>query len=138
MIPQFACRMVLRLSKSVSNINIYTPLKMKSKIFTFALVATFFNANAQNAAQSRIDGTIREQPAPVSGQNLNTQSNDNTEVTENDTGAQRPISLSKSGISSFFGYDSKILYRDNPLAQDNALSEYKTGVWTNTFLVVQR
>ena len=106
---------------------------MKSKIFIFTLVATLYNANAQTASQSRIDGTTRDQTLPAASQNLSTQSSDSTDLAESDTGAQRPIALSKSAISAFFSYDSKFSYHDNPTYQKNALSNYKTSIWENTF-----
>jgi len=109
---------------------------MKKTSLLLALLGSSLVSNAQTAAeasQSRIQGTQREQPAPITGQNIAAQNAEATSPSESDTGAQRPISLKKSGISSFFGYDTKVFYRDNPLSVDNALSEYKTGMWTNTF-----
>jgi len=109
---------------------------MKKTSLLLALVSSSLASNAQTAAeasQSRIQGTQREQPAPVTGQNIGAQEAEGTSPSESDTGAQRPISLKRSGISSFFGYDTKVFYRDNPLSVDNALSEMKTGMWTNTF-----
>ena len=109
---------------------------MKKTSLLLALLGSSLVSNAQTAAeasQSRIEGTQREQPAPVTGQNIAAQEAEGTSPSESDTGAQRPISLKRSGISSFFGYDTKVFYRDNPLSVDNALSEMKTGMWTNTF-----
>ena len=109
---------------------------MKKTSLLLALLSSSLVSNAQTAAeasQSRIQGTQREQPAPVTGKNITAQEAEGTSPAESDTGAQRPISLKKSGISSFFGYDTKIFYRDNPLSVDNALNEMKTGMWTNTF-----
>ena len=109
---------------------------MKKTSLLLALLSSSLVSNAQTAAeasQSRIQGTQREQPAPVTGKNITAQEAEGTNPAESDTGAQRPISLKKSGISSFFGYDTKLFYRDNPLSVDSALSEMKTGMWTNTF-----
>ena len=83
--------------------------------------------------QSRIEGTQREQPAPVTGQAGGSQSSSSGSVSDSDTGAQRPISISEKGISAFFGYDTKLIYRDNPTAQDSELSQIESGIWTNTF-----
>ena len=57
-------------------------------------------------------------------------------VAKSDTGAQRPVRLNKSGISTYLGYDVKMVYRSNPLASAGKLKQLATGVWTHTFLVV--
>ena len=84
---------------------------MKKTSLLLALLGSSLVSNAQTAAeatQSRIEGTQREQPAPVTGQNIAAQEAEGTSPSESDTGAQRPISLKRSGISSFFGYDTKV------------------------------
>ena len=83
--------------------------------------------------QSRIEGTDRVQPDPVTGQSSGAQSSSTNDATESDTGAQRPVSLSDSEISAYFGYDTKYFYRSNPLAQDGDLSQFESDMWTNTF-----
>ena len=83
--------------------------------------------------QSRIEGTDRSQPDPVTGQSSGAQSSSTNDAAESDTGAQRPVSLSESEISAYFGYDTKYFYRSNPLAQDGDLSQFETDMWTNTF-----
>ena len=83
--------------------------------------------------QSRIEGTDRVQPDPVTGQSSGAQSSSTNDAAESDTGAQRPVSLSESEISAYFGYDTKYFYRSNPLAQDGDLSQFETDMWTNTF-----
>jgi len=83
--------------------------------------------------QSRIEGTDRVQPDPVTGQSSGAQSSSTNDAAESDTGAQRPVSLSDSEISAYFGYDTKYFYRSNPLAQDGDLSQFETDMWTNTF-----
>ena len=49
-----------------------------------------------------------------------------------DAGAQRPVKVKKSGISTFFGYNSKYFYRSNPLMEEGKV-ETKSAMWTNTF-----
>lgn len=89
----------------------------------------------QDAAkvQSRIEGTDRQQPAPLTGKTGGAQGSSGADAAASDTGAQRPISLKKDGISAFFGYDSKYFYRSNPLAQEGDLEQVQTAMWTNTF-----
>jgi len=50
-----------------------------------------------------------------------------------DAGAQRPVKVKKSGVSTFFGYNTKYFYRSNPLMANGKLSQNKSGMWTNTF-----
>ena len=50
-----------------------------------------------------------------------------------DAGAQRPVKVKKSGVSTFFGYNTKYFYRSNPLMSGTKLSNQKTAMWTNTF-----
>ena len=109
-------------------------MNSKLKIFILSL-ATSSLAFSQDAAkvQSRIDGTQTSQPAPVSGQVGGGQAASGSDAAESDTGAQRPISLRKGGISGYFGYDTKYFYRSNPLAQSGDLEQLKTALWTNTF-----
>lgn len=109
---------------------------MNSKLRIFILsLATSSLVFSQDAAklQSRIDGTQTSQPAPVSGQVGGGQATSGSDAAESDTGAQRPISLRKGGISGYFGYDTKYFYRSNPLAQSGDLEQLKTAMWTNTF-----
>ena len=103
-----------------------------TKLLAFFFVVGTLSVQAQSNVQSRVEGTQRDQPAPISGQ-LNSQSSSNEDISQSDTGAQRPVSLSKTGISGFFGYNTKVVYRDNPTAQETKLSDLKGAVWTNTF-----
>ncbi|MEC8043619.1 MAG: hypothetical protein VX130_03395, partial [Verrucomicrobiota bacterium] len=75
--------------------------------FGFSLLAD--DHAVQN--QSRIEGTQRSQPAPVTGANSGSQSGDSAGASASDSGAQRPISLKEDGISAFFGYDTNYFYR---------------------------
>ena len=109
-------------------------MKTLQSIILLASVLSY-SLYAQDAAkvQSRIEGTDRQQPAPLTGNTGGTQEASGGEAAASDTGAQRPISLKKDGVSAFFGYDSKYFYRSNPLAQKGDLKQLKTAMWTNTF-----
>ena len=50
-----------------------------------------------------------------------------------DAGAQRPVKVKKSGVSTFFGYNTKYFYRSNPTMSGTELKNQRTGMWTNTF-----
>jgi len=107
---------------------------MKKISLVLSLLAFSLHAQTtREATQGRIEGTQREQPAPLTGQNANAKQSVTSDTSSSDTGAQRPISVKKSGMSAFFGYDSKFFYRDNPLSQKNSLSQFATAMWTNTF-----
>ena len=112
-------------------------MKSFSLILAASLCTHLFSQTPtpSQATQSRIEGTQRNQPAPITGQNGGSQQSSGSDLSESDTGAQRPISLKKGGISAFFGFDSKYFYRDNPLSQpdENKLSIFETAMWTNTF-----
>ena len=110
---------------------------MKHKILTtLSLISIVSFASGQanpDQVQSRIEGTNRAQNTPVAGQLGADQSSSNNTAAESDTGAQRPVSLSESEISAYFGYDTKYFYRSNPLAQSGDLDQVSTDMWTNTF-----
>ena len=109
-------------------------MKKISSFFSLSiLLASFLHAQNADQVQSRIEGTQRSQPAPVTGANTGSQSGDSAGASASDTGAQRPISLKEDGISAFFGYDTNYFYRSNPLAQPGDLRQLKTAMWTNTF-----
>ena len=107
---------------------------MKIKIITLLCalaVAKLSNAQPTPAqVEGRSDTAERTQPAPLTGQD-DSQSN-SSDADVSDTGAQRPISLKKDGISAYFGFDSRYFYRSNPLATESAAKQ-PTGMWTNTF-----
>lgn len=105
---------------------------MKSLVSTLLLAISPLMVAGQNASdvQNRSDSAERPQPAPLSASAG--KSSGTGDVSESDTGAQRPISLKKEGISAYFGYDSKYFYRSNPLATTSAMKQ-PTGMWTNTF-----
>ena len=73
---------------------------MKKLIYLSALCSSILLSAQQNAQinQSRIEGTDRPQPAPLA---QDASSSNNETVESSDTGAQRPVLLSKSGIEAF-------------------------------------
>lgn len=77
----------------------------------------------------RIDSTDRGQILPQTSNS----SGSSSSVAKSDTGAQRPVKLSKNSLSPFLGYDVKMVYRSNPLAASGKLKQLATGVWTHTF-----
>ena len=81
--------------------------------------------------QSRLDATDRSVPSPIGNSKVGSSSG--SDVSSSDTGAQRPLSLSESGISGSFGYDSKLAYKENPLGAPGELSQQADLVWENSF-----
>ena len=111
---------------------------LPTSLTALLLCSSLYSQNtptASEATQSRIQGTQRAQPAPITGQNTGGQQSSASGLSESDTGAQRPISLNDGGISAFFGFDTKFFYRENPLSQtdESKLSIFETAMWTNTF-----
>ena len=104
------------------------------KITFLTFFSCLFSAFGQQDAekiQARSEQADRIQPAPLT-QDVSSGGSQNNDAAESDTGAQRPISLKKEGISAYFGYDSKYFYRSNPLATESSAKQ-PTGMWTNTF-----
>lgn len=95
----------------------------------FALNTASF-AQTDQQVRNRIDGTNRNAAIEMGPNEAETS---NYGGSSTDAGAQRPVVLSKTGISSFFGYDTKYFYRSNPLATDGPAKQQATGMWTNTF-----
>ena len=98
------------------------------------LTSLVFSQNAANTSR-RIDSSkaVEPQALQVAKQNKSKKGG-SKDLSESDTGAQRPILLKTKGISAFFGYDSKYYYQSNPFATTGVLkSEIATGVWRNTF-----
>ena len=61
--------------------------------------------------------------------------NNNANVDASDAGAQRPIFLKTSKVNPFAGFDSKYLYRNNPLSAADKLDFIETAMWMNTAYV---
>ena len=98
------------------------------------LTSLIFGQNAANTSR-RIDSSKAVEPQALQVAKQNKSKKDGSkDLSESDTGAQRPILLKTKGISAFFGYDSKYYYQSNPFATTGVLkSEIATGVWRNTF-----
>jgi len=79
------------------------------------LTSLVFGQNAANTSR-RIDSSkaVEPQALQVAKQNKSKKGG-SKDLSESDTGAQRPILLKTKGISAFFGYDSKYYYQSNPL-----------------------
>jgi len=105
--------------------------KLFSTILPLMAASCLFSQNAKDI-QSRSDTTERPQPAPLNKDISGKNNSNNNSQSASDTGAQRPISLKKEGMSAYFGYDSKYFYRSNPLATESSMKQ-PTGMWTNTF-----
>ena len=105
-----------------------------TKLSLIALLSSasmlFAQSNEDRSRAQRIDSTNRAQGVPQTGNSGNSGS---ASVAKSDTGAQRPVKLNKSGISTYLGYDVKMVYRSNPLASAGKLKQLATGVWTHTF-----
>jgi len=97
------------------------------------LASTAFAQTTQEKAgiQRRLDATERSVPSPIDNSKVGSSSG--SDVSSSDTGAQRPLSLSDSGISGSFGYDSKLAYKANPLGAPGDLDEQADLVWENSF-----
>ena len=110
---------------------------MKTLKVIIAVSLCLSHAYAQQTTLDKSQNVQRDrtyQPEATKISNADNSANDQVDVSESDTGAQRPILLKKNGLSYFFGYDSKLFYQSNPLADSSDLkSEIATGVWKSTF-----
>ncbi len=104
---------------------------------TFAIILSALNLAALAFAQdtkSRIDSSDISLPSPVKeGAQKKAGGDVASDVTSSDTGAQRPLSLSKTGFSGSFGYESKYSYKENPLGAPGVLDQQADLVWENSF-----
>ena len=106
---------------------------MKHTIKTLIAALSVFEATAQNPEQIQARSETADRPDPsVIVKEISKNAEVKNPAAASDTGAQRPILLKKRGISSFFGFDSKYFYRQNPLATESAAKQ-PTGMWTNTY-----
>lgn len=99
--------------------------------FLSFIMAAFAYGQTQQQVRNRIEGT--ERPNVTKQLSTSKQGSSSNSSNTSDSGAQRPVILKKSGISAYFGYDTKYFYRSNPLATDGKLKQQATGMWTNTF-----
>ncbi len=110
-------------------------MKLINTLIAVSFLACSLYAQSSKERDSRKilrDRTYQPEATTISGSDNS--GNDQLDVSESDTGAQRPVLLKKNGLSYFFGYDSKLFYQSNPLADSAELkSEIATGVWKSTF-----
>lgn len=123
----------LRSSSARNNSNQLFLMKTTTSLLIFAGIfnSVLFSQNNEQV-RNRIEGTDRN-IATEQISNSSQKSKKSPKSSSNDSGAQRPVLLSKSGVSSYFGYDTKYFYRSNPLATDGPAKQQATGMWTNTF-----
>jgi len=94
-------------------------------------ISIFLIASCFVSAQRKLDlQKNASEPEAIKQANSKNQKND-SDVSESDTGAQRPIVLKKSGLSAFFGYNTDYYYTSNAFGTDS--EEIASGIWTNTF-----
>ena len=109
-------------------------MNIKFKLIALLLSSSLLWSQASNTdVRSRIEGTDRSDALLPSAITQTGEDSSDGELSESDTGAQRPVQLNKDGISAFFGYDSKYFYRSNPLSTNGPLRQSATAMWTNTF-----
>tara|TARA_B100002019_G_scaffold32471_1_gene26395 strand:+ start:2784 stop:3782 length:999 start_codon:yes stop_codon:yes gene_type:complete len=96
------------------------------------LLGAFAYGQTQQQIRNRIEGADRPDAAKQISSSKKS-STSSSSSNPSDSGAQRPVILRESGISAYFGYDTKYFYRSNPLATDGKLKQQATGMWTNTF-----
>ena len=102
---------------------------------TLIISSVFLNlAYSQNNTGRRLDAGVTNSP---SGLELATEkkkrSNGEEDLSESDSGVQRPISLKSGGFSANFAYKSDLTYQDNPYAQDGGPLDFASALWTNSF-----
>jgi len=102
-------------------------LTMKSVKYLSLLLITASLLTAQRKLDLQKDASEPEAIKQASSKNKN----DDSDVSESDTGAQRPIILKKNGMSAFLGYNTDYFYTSNAFGTD--ANEIASGVWTNTF-----
>ena len=108
---------------------------MKKITFIFSLTV-LIAANSYGQTQQQLRNRIEGSDRPDATKQISSSKKSSTSSSDSnpsDSGAQRPVILKESGISAYFGYDSKYFYRSNPLATDGKLKQQATGMWTNTF-----
>lgn len=101
----------------------------------FSLVLSLF-ANtliAQNNGR-RLDAGVTESPIGLKiATDKKKRSGDSSDLSESDSGVQRPISLKSGGLSANFLYKTDLTYQDNPYAQDGGSLDFASALWTNSF-----
>jgi len=105
----------------------------KFSLFSLLSTASVLLAQTTEQIQNRIDSTNRESTSSIFQKTNQSSKSLPKDVSSSDTGAQRPISLSKSAFSPNIGYNVKYFYRSNPLASNGKLKQAASGLWTHTF-----
>ena len=107
-------------------------MKFLATVFTLSILFNF--AYSQTNTGRRLDAGITNSP---DGLELATEkkkrSNGDEDISESDSGVQRPISLKSGGLSANFAYKSDLTYQDNPYAQDGGSLDFASALWTNSF-----
>ncbi len=101
-------------------------MKFISSLLLALSIASFVHAQ-------KIDQTTRNFDGAPPSSVTSGKSGGNQGVGASDTGAQRPIFLNTEQISAFAGFDTKVVYRSNPLTLSGDLTQTKTGIWQNSF-----
>ena len=106
---------------------------MKLLNLTAVMLATCLVANAQTSR--KLDAGVTDSPEALKlATSKKKKANNNGDLSESDTGAQRIISLKNGDISANFSYTSELTYQDNPFALDsNNANMFSSGVWSNRF-----
>ena len=108
-------------------------MKFLATVFTLSIIFNF--AYSQNNTGRRLDAGLTNSPA---GLELATEkkkrSNGDEDLSESDSGVQRPISLKTGGLSANFAYKSDLTYQDNPYAQDGGSLDFASALWTSSFI----
>jgi hypothetical protein len=107
-------------------------MKFLATLITLSILLNL--AYSQNNTGRRLDAGLTSSP---SGLELATEkkkrSNGEEDLSESDSGVQRPISLKTGGFSANFAYKSDLTYQDNPYAQDGGSLDFASALWTNSF-----
>ena len=106
---------------------------MKTKSIVILSLLTAFSLNAQTAR--KLDAGVTDSPEALKlATSKKKKENNNGDLSESDTGAQRIISLKNGDISANFSYTSELTYQDNPFAlESNNANMFSSGVWSNRF-----
>lgn len=104
-------------------------MKLLSPIILLSLGATLVIAQQK----PQIDQTTRNLTGNPANAVPSSNSGSGQNIGASDTGAQRPVFLKTEHISAFAGFDTKILYRSNPLTLSGDMKQSKTGIWQNGF-----
>ena len=107
-------------------------MKFLSAVIISSILFNF--AYSQNTTGRRLDAGLTNSP---SGLDIATEkkkrSDGEEDLSESDSGVQRPIALKSGGFSANFAYNSDLTYQDNPYAVDGGELDFASALWTNSF-----